>query len=179
MIAPDDRIPVHDIVKATVQTTFFIPFYSYYVNAGFASPAESYIERACDLNELCIDNEEATYFVRVGSDSMSGDRIERGDVLVVDCSKEPSDGKIVVVWYNGDHAVKRIYHVEKMVVLLSSNPKYDPIYVHPGEDFSVFGVVVHVFFKPTVRPSLHDKHLISDAATALAQKNSKKKPLVK
>ncbi|MGF7219219.1 DNA polymerase V [Spirosoma lacussanchae] len=178
MIVPDDRIPVHDIVKATVQTTFFIPFYSYYVNAGFASPAESYIEKACDLNELCIDNEEATYFVRVGSDSMSGDRIERGDVLVVDCSKEPSDGKIVVVWYNGDHAVKRIYHVEQMVVLLSSNPKYDPIYVHPGEDFSVFGVVVHVFFKPLVRPSLHDKHLISDA-TALGQKNKGKKPSVK
>lgn len=151
MIAPDDRIPVHDIVKATVQTTFFIPFYSYYVNAGFASPAESYIEKACDLNELCIDNEEATYFVRVGSDSMSGDRIERGDVLVVDCSKEPSDGKIVVVWHDGNHAVKRIYRVGEMVVLMSSNPAYEPIYVHPGENFQVFGVVQHVFFKPVTR----------------------------
>lgn len=178
MIASDDRIPVHDIVKATVQTTFFIPFYSYYVNAGFASPAESYIEKACDLNELCIDNEEATYFVRVGSDSMSGDRIERGDVLVVDCSKEPLDGKIVVVWYNGDHAVKRIYHVEKMVVLLSSNSRYDPIYVHEGEDFSVFGVVIHVFFKPVVRPSLHDIDLIRNAAV-LTQKNKAKKPSVR
>lgn len=151
MIAPDDRIPIHDIVRATVQTTFSIPFYSYYVQAGFASPAESYIEKACDLNELCIDNEEATYFVRVGSDSMSGDRIERGDVLVVDCSKEPLDGKIVVIWYNGDHAVKRIYRVNKMVVLMSSNPVYDPIYVHEVEAFEVFGVVQHVFFKAVMR----------------------------
>ena len=151
MIMPDDRIGPNDIVKATIQTNFFIPFYSYYVQAGFASPAESYIEKACDLNELCIDNEEATYFVRVGSDSMSGDRIERGDVLVVDCSKEPSDGKIVVVWYEGDHAVKRIYRVGEMIVLMSSNPKYDPIYVHPGENFQVFGVVQHVFFKPFIR----------------------------
>ena len=147
MIAPDDRIPLHDIVRATIQTSFTIPFYSYYVQAGFASPAETYIEKSCDLNELCIDNEEATYFVRVGSDSMSGDRIERGDVLVVDCSKEPLEGKFVVVWYDGNHAVKRIHYAKEMIVLLSSNPKYEPIYVHEGENFQVFGVVQHVFFK--------------------------------
>lgn len=152
MIVPDDRIAFDDIVKATVDTTFLIPFYASYVQAGFPSPAESYVEEACDLNQLCIDNPDATYFVRVGSDSMSGDRIEKGDVLVVDCSKEPSDGKIVVVWYDGNHAVKRIYRVGEMVVLMSSNPAYDPIYIHAGENFQVFGVVVHVFFKPKIRP---------------------------
>lgn len=151
MIVPNDCIAYQDIVRATVETTFFIPFYSSYVQAGFPSPAESYIENACDLNDLCIDNPDATYFVRVGSDSMSGDRIERGDVLVVDCSKEPTDGKIVVVWYEGNHAVKRLYRVGDMIVLMSSNPAYDPIYVHPGENFQVFGVVIHVFFKPEIR----------------------------
>lgn len=152
MIVPDDRIAHDNIVRASVDTIFFIPFYASYVQAGFPSPAESYVEEACDLNQLCIDNPDATYFVRVGSDSMSGDRIEKGDVLVVDCSKEPSNGKIVVVWYDGNHAVKRMYRVGKMIVLMSSNPAYDPIYVHAGENFQVFGVVIHVFFKPKIRP---------------------------
>jgi len=124
-----------------------IPFFASLVRAGFPSPAENYVERVCDLNDLCISNAEATYFVRVASDSMIGDRIEKGDILVVDCSRESVDGKIVIVWLNGDHCVKRIHYAQEMVVLLSSNPDYEPIYVHPGDDFRVFGVVTYVIHK--------------------------------
>ena len=146
-INPADTVPVGGFVKADIQTVFQIPFFESQVQAGFPSPAENYIERVCDLNELCIDNEKATYFVRVASDSMLGDRIDRGDVLIVDCSREPVDGKIVVVWLNGEHDVKRIQYANEMIVLLSSNEKYLPIYVHPNDDFKVFGVVTHVFQK--------------------------------
>ena len=148
MIEENDRIQADSLFKVAVHSRYLIPFFSYYVQAGFPSPAESYIEKVCDLNELCITNAEATYFVRVASDSMIGDRIDRGDVLVVDCSREATDGKIVVVWLNGDHCVKRIHYAGELIVLLSSNPKYDPIYVHPGEDFKVLGVVTNVIFKP-------------------------------
>lgn len=137
-----------DFIKATVETRLLIPFFQSYVQAGFPSPAENYIERVCDLNDLCITNAEATYFVRVASDSMIGDRIDRGDVLVVDCSRESVNGKIAVVWLNGDHVVKRIHQTGDMIVLMSSNPKYEPIYVHPGDDFKVFGVVTFVIQKP-------------------------------
>jgi DNA polymerase V len=148
MIDEYDRIKPAAFVKATASSRHKIPFFSFYVQAGFPSPAENYVERVCDLNDLCISNAEATYFVRVASDSMIGDRIDRGDVLVVDSSREATEGKIVVVWLNGDHVVKRIHYAEKMIVLLSSNEKYDPIYVHPGEDFKLFGVVTYVIQKP-------------------------------
>jgi DNA polymerase V len=148
MIEKYDRIKPGAIVKATASSRYSIPFFSFYVQAGFPSPAENYVERVCDLNDLCITNAEATYFVRVASDSMIGDRIDRGDVLVVDSSREVVDGKIVVVWLNGDHVVKRLHYSGDMIVLMSSNPKYDPIYVHPGEEFKVFGVVTYVIQKP-------------------------------
>lgn len=148
MIEKDDRLESDAMVKANRHTRYLIPFFASYVQAGFASPAESYIERVCDLNDLCITNAEATYFVRVASDSMIGDRIDRGDVLVVDCSRPAADGKIVVVWLNGDHCVKRIHYAGELIVLLSSNPKYDPIYVNAGDDFRVFGVVTFVIQKP-------------------------------
>ncbi|QJW92475.1 translesion error-prone DNA polymerase V autoproteolytic subunit (plasmid) [Spirosoma taeanense] len=144
MLDPHDRILPEHIVKATASTRYLIPFFSYYVQAGFPSPAENYIERVCDLNDLCISNAEATYFVQVASDSMIGDRIDRGDVLVVDCSREAIDHKIVVAWLNGDLCVKRIHYVNKMIVLLSSNQKYDPIYVHEGDEFRLLGVVTFV-----------------------------------
>ncbi|RCR68287.1 peptidase S24 [Larkinella punicea] len=148
MIVLNDRIRIDDIRRIVPGIRLKIPLFSSYVAAGFPSPAENYIEKVCDLNDLCILNAEATYFVRVGSDSMSGDRIEAGDILVVDCSLEPVGGRIVVVWLNGDHVVKRIRFAGEMIVLESSNPKYLPIYVHPGEDFKVFGVVTRVIMKP-------------------------------
>ncbi|QDK80857.1 translesion error-prone DNA polymerase V autoproteolytic subunit [Spirosoma sp. KCTC 42546] len=141
MIDHIDHIEEGDMVKATASSRYLIPFFSSLVQGGFPSPAENYIEKVCDLNDLCITNAEATYFVRVTGDSMTGDRIEPGDVLIVDCSRPPADGKIVIVWYDGGHAVKRIRYVDKLIVLESSNPRYLPIYVHPGENFSVLGVV--------------------------------------
>lgn len=58
------------------------------VRAGFPSATENYVERVCDLN---ISNAQATYFVRVTGDFMTGDRIGEGDVLIVDCSREATD----------------------------------------------------------------------------------------
>lgn len=153
MLAEFDRIEAEDIVKASIESRFQIPFFSSYVQAGFPSPADNYLERVCDLNDLCVTNAESTYFVRVTSDSMTGDRIEAGDVLVVDCSREVADGKIIIAWYNGGHTVKRIHFAggpsqSDMIVLMPSNTKYEPIYVHPGDDFKIFGVVTFVIHKP-------------------------------
>ena len=135
------------MIRATVSAKLRIPFFQSLIQAGFPSPATDYMERVCDLNDLCIHNAEATYFVRVTGDSMTGYRIEPGDVLIVDCSRETVDGKICVVWYNGAHTVKRIHYSPPMVVLMPSNPKYESIYVHPGDDFRVFGVVTFVIQK--------------------------------
>lgn len=134
--------------RATIGSRIRIPFFGSLVRAGFPSPAENYVERVCDLNDLCVTNAEATYFVRVTGDSMAGDRIEPGDVLIVDSSREAVDGKIAVVWINGEHTVKRVHYAGDMIVLMPSNPKYTPIYVHEGDDFRVFGVVTFVIQKP-------------------------------
>ncbi|WP_461069081.1 LexA family protein [Spirosoma horti] len=143
MIDRIDHLDEGAMVKVTASTKYLIPFFSSLVQGGFPSPAESYLDKVCDLNDLCITSPEATYFVRVTGDSMIGDRIEPGDVLIVDSSRTPSDGKIVIVWYDGGHAVKRIRYADKLIVLESSNPKYLPIYVHPGENFSIVGVVTY------------------------------------
>jgi DNA polymerase V len=134
--------------RAKIGPRLRIPFYTSLVRAGFPSPAENYVERVCDLNDLCVTNAEATYFVRVTGDSMTGDRIEPGDILIVDSSREAVDGKIAIVWINGEHTVKRVHYAGDMIVLMPSNSKYAPLYVHEGDDFRVFGVVTFVIQKP-------------------------------
>ncbi len=143
----EDKLLPDDFVRAEVQTRYRLPFFNSYVQAGFPSPATDYIERVCDLNDLCIHNPEATYFVRAAGDSMTGDRIEPGDILIVDSSYDAVDGRIVVVCLNGDNLVKRIHFAGDLIVLMSSNPRYAPVYVQKGESFRVFGVVTFVIQK--------------------------------
>lgn len=143
MLDTIDHLLAGSVIRAEINSSLKIPFFSSMVQGGFPSPAENYIERRLDLNDLCITHPEAAYFVRVTGDSMVGDRICPGDVLVVDSARTHIDGKIVVIWYDGGHSVKRIRQAGEVIVLESSNEKYLPIYVHPGEAFSILGVVTH------------------------------------
>lgn len=151
MIDLNDRIDPSDVFRALVKRQFAIPFFSYYVQAGFPSPAENYIERVLSLDDLCIYHQEATFFLRVASDSMLGDRIDRGDWILMDCfytAPEVTHNRIVVVQVDEDFAVKRIKYVdENQLILESSNDKYPPIYVHKGENVKVCGLVTFVFRK--------------------------------
>ena len=56
------------------------------VSAGFPSPAADYMDKKLDLNELCIHNAAATFFIRVQGDSMMNAGIFDGDILIVDRS---------------------------------------------------------------------------------------------
>ena len=69
---------------STVRRYLPIPFYSSKVAAGFPSPAQDYVERTQDLNELCIKHPAATFFVKVSGDSMQDAGIYDSDILVVD-----------------------------------------------------------------------------------------------
>ncbi len=51
------------------------------VSANFPSPADDYIDRKLDLNELLIHNPPATFFVRVAGDSMTEAGINHNDIL--------------------------------------------------------------------------------------------------
>ena len=153
----DDIDPIHplDIVQATVANWYALPLFLSMMQGNCPSSAESYSKRRLDLNDLRNVHAEATYFVRVAGESMNGDLIYPGDVLVVDSTKPPATGKVVVVWLNGDYCVKRYIDKPPMVVFESSNDKFLPVYVHPDRDeFTVLGVVTNVVFKPVcyVRP---------------------------
>lgn len=67
-------------------STFSMPLFLERISAGFPSPAEDYIEKTLDLNELCIEHPAATFFVRVQGESMIEAGILPNDVLVVDRS---------------------------------------------------------------------------------------------
>jgi len=67
-----------------------------------------YIEQTLDLNQYLAGNSKTIFCVHVEGDSMIEADIHDNDILVVDRSIEPTDGKIVIACVNSELTVKRL-----------------------------------------------------------------------
>lgn len=62
---------------------------------GFASPAESYVDKRLDLNDLIANDIHTTFYFRyMGVDTFG---VKKGNILVIDKSTYPSEGDLVVL----------------------------------------------------------------------------------
>ncbi len=129
------------LLQPITQTSANLPLYGHSVVAGFPSPAEDYIETQLDLNEYLIHNKEATFLLKVQGDSMKDAGIRDGDLLVVDKSIEPTDGKIVIAALNGELTVKRLSIKSTGAWLVPENDNYPPIPIKEESDVMIWGVV--------------------------------------
>jgi DNA polymerase V len=132
------------LFPAKAPTHISIPLFIGKVPAGFPSPADDYVEKTLDLNELCVKQPAATFFVRVEGESMLGAGIHPNDILVVDRSVEPVPGKIVICALNGELTVKRLERDNEQWKLKAENPNYPDIVLHEEIDMVVWGVVTNV-----------------------------------
>lgn len=114
------------------------------VKAGFPSPADAFEEPPLDLNRALVRNPAATFFVRVEGDSMTGDGIDDGDLLIVDRSVEAGDGSIAICFVDGEFTVKRLRRDGAAWLLQPANPKYRPIRIDAADELAVWGVVRYV-----------------------------------
>lgn len=130
------------IPKEQIQSHLPLPLYSDSVAAGFPSPAEDHIDQALDLNERLIAKPSATYFARASGDSMEGAKIFDGDLLIVDRSQRPEQGRIVIASVDGELTCK-ILDINNRC-LRAANPNYKPIPLPDETDLVIEGVVMHV-----------------------------------
>ncbi len=107
---------------------------------GFESPAAEYKELGLNLTELLIQHPEATYLCFAEGDSMTGDGIFSGDLLIISEAVEVKNGDIIVANLNGDFVCKKID--TKHQRLISSGKGYSTYQIREGEDFLVKGVVI-------------------------------------
>ena len=136
-----------DIYTAEVSEDTTIPFIDSGISAGFPSPAEDFEEQGIDLNKELIRHKEATFFGRVKGNSMIDAGLNDGDLLVIDKSLEPANGKIAVCFIDGEFTVKRIKIEKDIVWLIAENKNYAPIKVTSENDFIIWGIVTAVIKK--------------------------------
>ncbi len=118
------------------------------ISAGFPSPAEEYIEPSLDLNKTLVQHPNSTFFGKVKGHSMRDAGINDGDILVIDKSLAPANGKLAVCYIDGEFTIKTL-KVDKKgdVWLMPANPDFQPLKVTDGNDFVVWGIVTYVIHK--------------------------------
>ena len=117
------------------------------ISAGFPSPADDFKETRISLDRELVKNREATFYARVSGDSMIGAGLEDGDLLVIDRSLNPENGKIAVCLVDGEFTVKRIKKEKNKLYLKPENKKYKPIELKEENELIIWGIVEYVIKK--------------------------------
>lgn len=109
------------------------------VEAGFPSPAEEELADTMSLDDLLIQNPQATFLLKVSGDSMAEAGILPGDMVIVDKGQTPKNGDIVIAEVDGAWTMKYLKKRGADVTLIPANPKYKPI--RPKKELKIAGVV--------------------------------------
>jgi DNA polymerase V len=118
-----------------------IPLMSHKASCGFPSPADDYLDRPLDFNELLVANPAATFAVRVGGDSMINAGLYPDDIAVVDRSLTARDKNIILALVDGEFTIKRYRKKASRVWLQAENPAYNDIKINEETAFEVWGVI--------------------------------------
>lgn len=133
-----------DIYSAITETSLALPVVSEGISAGFPSPALDFVDLTIDLNKHLVKHPSATFYGRVKGMSMKNAGISDGDLLVIDKSLEPSNGKIAVCYIDGEFTLKRIKISKKEVWLVPENDDFKPTKITEENNFLIWGIVTHV-----------------------------------
>lgn len=118
-----------------------VPLVGFSVVAGFPSPAEDYLDRPLDFNELLIVRTAATFAVRVSGDSMRDAGILPNDIAVIDRSITPVSGCIILAVIDNEFTIKTYRKRGARLSLEPANPAYRRIEITEGMTFECWGVV--------------------------------------
>ena len=117
------------------------------ISAGFPSPADDFKETRISLDKELVKNKEATFYARVSGDSMIEAGLDDGDLLVIDRSLNPENGKIAVCLVDGEFTVKRIKKEKNKFYLIPENKQYKPIELKEENELIIWGIVEYVIKK--------------------------------
>jgi DNA polymerase V len=117
---------------------------------GFRLPMLTHEEPALDITDITVIDPDNTYYMRMGSEAMTGYHILPDHILVIDRSLVPVPGSIVVFYHEGDFYTRE-YCPEKEKLVLKGNTKHDTIIIKETQSWQCWGVVI-VTLNPVIQP---------------------------
>jgi SOS regulatory protein LexA len=115
------------------------------VQAGFPSPGEESLCDMISMDEYLVTRPEASFLLQVSGDSMIGEGIMAGDLVIVEKGREPRNGDVVIAEVDGEWTMKYFRNEGDQVVLEAANPSY-PL-IRPRTELRLGGIVTAVIRK--------------------------------
>lgn len=116
------------------------------VEAGIPTMAEEGILDTMSFDEYLVGDSSKTFILEVKGDSMIEEGIKEGDLVIVEKTKDPKDGDIVIAEVDGGWTMKFLRKKQgKPIYLEPANKNYKPIY--PEYDLNIGAVVKGVIRK--------------------------------
>jgi repressor LexA len=92
------------------QSSYAIPLVGS-VRAGFPSPEEEALCDIMSMDEYLITKPDSSFLLQVSGDSMIGEGIMEGDLVIVEKGKQPRNGDVVIAEVDGEWSLlKRFQH---------------------------------------------------------------------
>lgn len=114
----------------------------FFISKDLKKETHNFIEEGIDFNNYILSEWwETCFLLWCGGDSMSGDGIEKGDLLVIDRLKDPYEDSIQVFYLNREFTMKRVTHKKDHYELISSNPDMKPIIIDKSDNLQRWGVL--------------------------------------
>lgn len=86
---------------------------------GFQSACAEFAERPLSLDDRYLQNKPSLFIIQVDSDSVRL-RVRRGDKLLIDRSKHPREGQLVLLVVNNEFKLERF----STSLLKTNDPEY-------------------------------------------------------
>ncbi len=138
--------PIHTkgtlkIYRVSADTDLELPLIETGISAGFPSPAADFTEARIDLNKYLIRHPSTTHIAFADGVSMRDAGIADKDLLIIDKSLEPEDGKIAVCVIDGEFVLKRLRVNKAGIWLMPANNEFKPTQITEYNDFEIWGIV--------------------------------------
>ncbi|WP_314243691.1 S24 family peptidase [Empedobacter tilapiae] len=123
----------------TDKAKYYIPNFGY-VNAGFPSPAEDFVDDKISLDERYLTHPESTFLIIVGGESMYP-VYQKNDILVIRTDLIPlHNDDIIVSVNNDDYTLKRFDKMNNKLIALNENYK-NCVQINESDEVVILGVV--------------------------------------
>jgi repressor LexA len=115
------------------------------VRAGFPSPAEEELRDLLSFDEYLVPFPDASFLVQARDDSMTGEGIRKGDLVIIERGRVPRHGDVVLAEADGAWILRYFCRERGRVVLRTADPKDPPVV--PRTELRLGGVVTAVVRK--------------------------------
>jgi len=110
-----------------------------HIVAGFPSPAETVLQDIITFDEFLRPMPRTSILFRVDDNGMTDECILEGDIVVVEKSRKPRNGHLVLAAIDGNGSVRQLKKRGGDFYLESSNSRSPAI--RPLEEMQIIGVV--------------------------------------